>query len=320
MAQPLLGRLHARGERVTVAALPHIAPLFEAMPAVAQVLVLPFAHGRLDWSARRALGRALRGQFDAAYVLPNSWKSALLPWLGGIPRRVGYHGEARFGVLTQRLANPTSARPAMVPFYSALSGEPGTAADRPELVVPPNVLRDTLAQLALPPLYTVLAPGSEYGGAKRWPVSRYAELALQLAHPVVLLGSQKEAALCAELAAGVLRERARGPAVLDLSGRTSLVQAIAVVAQAHHVVTNDSGLMHIAAALGVAQTAIFGSSSPLHTPPNNPQARVLWLKTDPHYQPSLDCAPCFSRECPLGHLRCLNDISAARVAQGIGVV
>jgi len=156
----------------------------------------------------------------------------------------------------------------------------------------------------------VFAPGAEYGSAKRWPAAHYATLATQLSLPVVLLGSAKEAALCQEIASAA-------PNCLNLAGKTSVAEAIEWIAATKFVVSNDSGLMHIAAALGVQQAALFGSSSPLHTPPLNDKATVLWLKNDVSYQPPLDCAPCFERECPLGHTRCLNDISAQRVLDAL---
>jgi heptosyltransferase-2 len=159
--------------------------------------------------------------------------------------------------------------------------------------------------------YYVFAPGAEYGPAKRWPASHFANLAAQLTLPVVLLGSGKESALCAEIAAQA--DVRRPGACLDLSGRTSLDQALAVIAAAKAMVSNDSGLMHVAAAFGTPQVAVFGSSSPLHTPPLSDKAQVIWLKDDATYQPPLDCAPCFQRECPLGHTRCLVDITPERV-------
>ena len=159
--------------------------------------------------------------------------------------------------------------------------------------------------------YYVFAPGAEYGPAKRWPPGHFASLAAQLNLPVVLLGSGKEGALCAEIATQA--EALGAKTVLDFSGRTSLDQALAVIAEAKAMVSNDSGLMHVAAAFGTPQVAVFGSSSPLHTPPLSDQAQVIWLKNDASYQPALDCAPCFQRQCPLGHTRCLTDITPERV-------
>src|SRR6188474_3297612 len=132
MSEPLLARLAARGETLSVAALPWVAPVYRAMPQVAEVIELPFAHGRFDWTARRRIAASLRGRFDVAYVLPNSIKAALLPWLAGIPSRVGYHGEGRWLLLNRRLPNP-SGRPPMVEFYGALAGTPLPASAAPRL-------------------------------------------------------------------------------------------------------------------------------------------------------------------------------------------
>jgi heptosyltransferase-2 len=313
MTEPLLRRLAARGERLTVGALPWVAPVYRAMPQVADVIVFPFAHGGLQWAGRRALAKTLRGRFDTAYVCPNSLKSALVPWWAGIARRVGYRGEARWGLLNQHLPNPADgARPPMVAFYSALSGETNLGADQPHLQLAPGAAVAALQAQGLTARgFYVLAPGAEYGPAKRWPAAHFATLAGQLSAPVLLLGSGKDAEVCAEIATAV--NAIRPGHCVDLAGRTSLDQAIALIASARAMVSNDSGLMHVAAAFGVPQVAVFGSSSPLHTPPLSDQARVLWLKNDSDYQPPLDCAPCFERSCPLGHTRCLADVLPARV-------
>lgn len=317
MTEPLLRRLHARGEQLTVGALPWVAPVYRAMPQVHEVIEFPFAHGGLQFKARRALARQIEGRFDTAYVLPNSLKSALLPLLAGIPKRVGYLGEARIGLLTHRLKNPAKGqRPPMVAFYSALSGEMDLEADRPQLHMPAEVVERSLAELGLERGgFHVFAPGAEYGPAKRWPAHHFSALAQELALPVLLLGSGKESSLCEEIA-GPANARRPG-ACVNLAGKTSLIQALCAIEAAQSVVSNDSGLMHVAAAFGVPQVAIFGSSSPLHTPPLNSHATVLWLKNDADYQPPLDCAPCFERECPLGHTRCLKDISPERVLQAL---
>src|SRR3954463_16166007 len=119
MTEPLLRRLHARGERLAVGAVPWVAPVYRAMPQVDEVIEFPFQHGGLQFGERRRIAGELRGRFEAAYVLPNSLKSALLPFFAGIPRRVGYSGETRVGLLTERLKNP-AVKPPMVAFYSAL--------------------------------------------------------------------------------------------------------------------------------------------------------------------------------------------------------
>ena len=163
-----------------------------------------------------------------------------------------------------------------------------------------------------PRRFGVFAPGAEFGSAKRWPASHYAALARQLGQNLVLLGSAKEAEDGQTIENGLIDTEVR---CFNLIGRTTLSEAFALISQARWMVSNDSGLMHVAAALGIPQVAVFGSSSPMHTPPINPKARVLWLKNDPTYRPTLDCAPCFERTCPLGHLRCLNDLIPGRVAQ-----
>ena len=314
MTEPLMRRLAARGEQLTVGALPWVAPVYRAMPQVSAVIELPFAHGGLQFSARRRMASAMAGEFDIAYVCPNSLKSALLPLLAKIPKRVGYLGEARIGLLTHRLKNPSKGkRPPMVAFYSALSGATTELDnDAPQLHLEAAEVEHALGAMGLVRgRYYVFAPGAEFGPAKRWPAPYFSELARQLDLPVVLLGSGKEGALCDEIAVPVNQEKAGQ--CINLAGKTSLAHAFAGIAAAKAVVSNDSGLMHVAAAFGVPQVAIFGSSSPLHTPPLNSHAHVLWLKNDSSYQPPLDCAPCFERSCPLGHTRCLNDITPDKV-------
>ncbi len=315
MTEPLMRRLSARGERLTVGALPWVAPVYRAMPQVAEVIEFPFAHGGLQFKARRSLAQQLEGRFDTAYICPNSLKSALLPFLASIPKRVGYLGEARVGLLTHRLKNPPKdRRPPMVAFYSALSGEADIASDQPHLQLDAAAVDQALGDMGLQRGgYYVFAPGAEYGPAKRWPAAHFGELARRLDAPVVLLGSGKEFELCEEIAAPVNAEQPGK--CLNLAGKTTLAHAFSAIAATKSIVSNDSGLMHVAAAFGVPQVALFGSSSPLHTPPLNAQAAVLWLKNDSAYQPPLDCAPCFARECPLGHTRCLADIQAANVLQ-----
>ena len=314
MSEPLLARLEGRGERVTVAALPWVAPVYRAMASVAAVVELPFAHGRLDWAARRRLGAQWRGQFERAYVLPNSIKAALLPWLASIPVRIGYQGEGRPLLLTQRLPNP-GGRPPMVAFYSALAG-PTWAADaaaQPRLAFSGEQMSRVCAAQGLAPQgYFAFAPGAEYGPAKCWPAEHYAALASRLFErhglPVLLLGSAKERALCEGIAAAAAPGACR-----VLCGTLPLIDAMTLIAAARGVASNDSGLMHVAAAFRVPQVAMFGSTSPEHTPPLSPRARVLWLKDEL----ALDCAPCFERQCRYGHTRCLTEISPQRADEAL---
>jgi heptosyltransferase-2 len=310
MSEPLLARLAARGERLAVAALPWVAPVYRAVPQVDEVIELPFAHGKLDWAGRRRVAARLAGRFDSAYVLPNSIKSALIPFFARIPRRVGYGGEGRYGLLNERLPNP-EGHPPMVGFYAALAG-PGDVPRAPRLVVGDSAMAAASDKAGVAPGgYVVFAPGAEYGPAKCWPASHYAALARSLhaaqRGPVLLLGSGKEKALAQEIAA-----QAPG-ACRVMAGATTLDEAIALIAGARGMVSNDSGLMHVAAAFGLPQVAVFGSTSPEHTPPLNRQAKVLWLKDEL----GLECMPCFERTCRYGHYRCLTEVSPVRVEQSL---
>lgn len=336
MSEPLLRALARRGEAVTVAALPWVAPAYRAMACVAEVQEWPLQHGRLDLALRWRLGRSLAGRFQRAYVLPNSIKAALVPCFAGVPVRIGYQGEGRPGLLTHRLPNP-AGRPAMVGFYRALADggppSPGPAAqppdaatpadDTPRLQLPPGALEALCARLGVAPgRYRVFAPGAEYGPAKCWPAEHYAALGRLLLErdgmPLLLIGSGKEAEVCEAIARTVASSHPQGAAApcRSLAGQTSLAEAIVLVSGARTLVSNDSGLMHVAAAFGIEQLALFGSTSPLHTPPLNPRAQVLWLKDEL----GLDCMPCFERRCRFGHLKCLVGITPDRAAAAIASV
>jgi heptosyltransferase-2 len=290
MAQPLLGLLKARpGARVEALAPPWVAPVLRRMADVDEVIEADLRHGALQLGERWRLGRTLRPRsYAEAYVLPNSLKSALVPFFAGIPVRIGHKGEARHGLLN-RIVEAGPAREAMTAHYARLAGGPPAALPDPVLQARPN---DTAARFGVSGPYVAFCPGAEYGPAKRWP--HFAALADKLGAQVVILGAASD------------RPAAEGIRGLNLAGKTTLDEAIDLVAGAAAVVTNDSGLMHVAAALGRPQVALFGSSSPEHTPPLSARARVLWLH--------IECSPCFERTCPLGHFRCMREISPERVA------
>jgi heptosyltransferase II len=314
MAQPLLSLVKATdpGGAIVALAPRWVAPVLAAMPEVDEVIGTNLAHGRLQWGERSAFARTLgeRG-FDRAFVLPNSAKSALIPWLARIPRRIGYVGEWRRGLVNARLPKPPPDRP-MVARYAALAGLAGIPV--PETLPNPHLVADDAAIVAVRAKFgfapddelVALCPGAEYGPAKRWPADHFAALARRVLDGsprthVVLLGGPGDRVIADEIANG-----AGSPVrVHQLAGSTTLDEAIALIAASANVVSNDSGLMHVAAALGRPQVAIFGSSDPRHTPPLSANAQVLWLH--------LDCSPCFQRTCPLGHLNCLKQIDAERV-------
>jgi heptosyltransferase-2 len=308
MMQPLLMRLRQQqaDAEIHVLAPAWSAPLLARMPEVAGTIDNPFGHGQFDWAGRRAFAsRAITADFQQAYVLPNSWKSALIPFFAGIPKRTGYTGEARFVLLNDRHHLDEAAMPRLVDRYAALAGPLNGQTPNPRLSSTPEQQRAARAALGLPvdPAPIIFCPGAEYGPAKRWPAEHYAELALKVSRgstaPVWSIGSEKDAAVGAEI------ERLSDGAALNLCGRTNLEQAIDLIAGARAVVSNDSGLMHVAAALDRPLVALYGSSSPGYTPPLSSRARIIWLE--------LECSPCFKRECPLGHLNCLNQLQPDRV-------
>jgi heptosyltransferase-2 len=313
IAQPLLSLIkqHNPAARIGVFAADWCAPLLARMAEVDAVVANPFGHGAFSFSARRSLGRRLAGaDYDAAYVLPNSWKSALVPFFAGIPRRIGYQGEARYLLLNERHTLDKAALPLQVQRYAALAGPLPAVLPPPHLSSTPVQQRNARLALGLPAdaAPAVFCPGAEYGPAKRWPAKHFAALAQLVASPASpawLIGSAKDHAVGAEIEA-----LAEGSAI-NLCGRSSLEQAIDLIASARCVVSNDSGLMHVAAALDKPLVALYGSSSPAYTPPLSPRAKILTL--------NLDCSPCFKRECPLGHFDCMNGLAPRQVADAMHI-
>lgn len=316
LAQPLLRRLHDKLGRVSIDALapPWCAPLLARMPEIDEVIASPFAHGELKLRARWKLGRELaQRKYDQAIVLPNSFKSALIPFFADIPLRAGYVGESRYGLLNLVHKLDQVKLPLMAERYAQLAEKPGAELQRPlppvRLEVDPVNTARTTARLDLDRSRPIAAfcPGAEYGPAKRWPARHFAALAHELAqrnYAIWLIGSGKDAELGEEI-------RAQSGGVCEnLCGKTDLASAIDLLSCAAVVVSNDSGLMHVAAALGKPLIALYGSSSPAHTPPlslSSQPGLARIVKID------IECSPCFARECPLGHFKCMNDLLPARV-------
>ncbi len=313
MAQPLFARLHAKypGLQLDALAPRWVAPVLARMAEISELIDSPFGHGQLALKPRWRLARQLAaGNYDAVYVLPNSLKSALIPFLAGIPRRIGFTGESRYGLINVRHTLDKTALPLMVERFAQLAEAPGAALPKP--IFHPKIRstatdqQRTLAELGLerPSRIVAFCPGAEYGPAKRWPATHFAALAKSLAAQgcaIWLFGSPKDHAVAEEIA-----QLAPG-LCSNLCGATSLAQAVDLLALANLVVCNDSGLMHVAAALDRPLVTLYGSSSPGFTPPLSDQADILSLK--------LECSPCFKRECPLGHLDCLNKLSPEMVLQ-----
>ena len=312
MAQPLFMRLHRNipGLQLDALAPPWVAPVLRRMPEIGEIIDNPFAHGELSLKARYRLSRNIaQRDYRQAYVLPNSLKSALIPFFAGIPERIGFTGESRYGLINRRHTLDKDALPQMAERFAQLAQAPGSPLVRPvefpRLASSPDQQAETLAKLGTdrPQRIAVFCPGAEYGPAKRWPARHFAALANELArrgYAIWLLGSPKD-----RPAGDEIIHQATIAAPRNYCGETSLSQAIDLIAAADFVVCNDSGLMHVAAALGRPLVAVYGSSSPGFTPPLSDRATILSL--------NLECSPCFKRECPLGHLDCLNKLEPQRV-------
>ena len=292
---------------VDVVAPPWCGPVYARMRGVGEILDAPALHGEFAFAARRAFGRSLRQRrYTHAYVLPNTWKSALVPLFARIPIRVGYVGEMRYGLLTEARRLDRKRLPQLVSRYAALARpRPATfaASPAPHLVPNDENLRQAMQALGLSRAHRVaiLCPGAEFGPAKRWPAERFAALSRRLAedgYAIWILGSPNDREIAQALVAA-LPASVRN--VVDLTGRTDLGTAIDLMSIASIVVSNDSGLMHAAAAVDAPLVALFGSSSPAYTPPSSPVAHIAKI--------DIACSPCFKRECPLGHFRCMRDLS-----------
>ena len=310
MAQSLVQVLLLRfpGAEVDVLAPAWSAALVARMPGVNRAVTLSAGHGQLGLLERLTLAHRLRGSYDQALVLPNSLKSALVPFLARTPRRTGYLGECRYGLLNDPRKLDKHCLPMTVQRFVAL-GLPKDAQQPPDVPAPrlevlgANV-QQALAELDLDPSrdILVLCPGAEYGPAKRWPAEHFAVVGRTLAGrgwKIWVMGSAKDD----ETAQAVCQ--LIGPAAVNLAGRTSLAQAVDLISLARAVVSNDSGLMHVAAALDRPLVAVYGSSDPGFTPPLSPTSRVVSM--------GLQCSPCFQRQCPKGHLDCLRKLTPDRV-------
>ena len=284
-------------------------PLLARMPEVRAGIEMPIGHGRFGFAARWNLGRSLRGRYSHAILLPNSWKSAIVPWAAGIGRRTGWLGEMRYGLLNDVRQLDKERYPMTVQRFVALS----VAADvaLPDIQPPRLEVKVTDVQAAMRALglqksanrpVLAICPGAEYGPAKQWPTVHYAQLGRHFARQgwdLWLFGSEKDVAVCEGIAATCKVSTV-------LAGRTTLEQAVDLMSLADAVVSNDSGLMHVAAALDRPLVALYGSSDPGFTPPLNERHEIVSL--------GLSCSPCFERVCPLGTTACLVDIPVDQVA------
>jgi heptosyltransferase II len=321
MAQALykLLRQQSANAEIHVVAPPWSLPVLARMPEVARGIELDVGHGELALGRRRALGLRLRAErYSRAIVLPRSAKAALVPWFAKIPRRTGFRGEWRYGLLNDVRALDERLDQTVKRFVAL--GQPRDAelpqslppGLRPRLTSDAGNLERLREKHALraDARLVVLMPGAEYGPAKRWPAAHYGALAAALANAdadVLVLGSAKERSIGDDVAASAAHPRVR-----NLCGATSLADVVDLTAAADVAVSNDSGLLHVAAAAGAPVVAIYGSSSPKFTPPLTETAAVVSL--------ALECSPCFARDCPLQHLNCLKQLAPATVVQAVEAV
>jgi len=307
MAQTLfsaLRQVHPEAA-VDVMAPAWAGPLLARMPEVRAWIDATFAPNAMEIVKRWRVGRGLAGRYDRAIVLQGSWKSALVPWFAGIRRRSGYRGEMRYGIVNDMAAMPAELKRHTAEGFFRLAG--GGGFRPPSLTVDAQNQARLLAANGLARGgFAAFMPGAEYGPAKRWPEEKYAELARKLLAdglPVVLLGSENDRPVTGEIAR-------LAPGAIDLGGATRLVDAVDLLAAARVAVSNDSGLMHIAAAVGTPVVAVYGSTSPENTPPLTDRRELVWLR--------LDCSPCHRRECPLGHMNCLKTLDVRLVEAAVG--
>lgn len=291
---------------IDVAAPAWTMPLLERMPEVNRGIALPFKHGELALWQRIQFGRGLKNQgYTQAILLTNSFKSAIIPFAAGIPRRTSFLGEMRYGLINDIRPLDKTKLARTVDRFVALGFDKNTVITDipdPALIADKTKALQALEKANAKGNILGLCPGAEYGEAKRWPSEYYAEVAneaLNKGWQVWLFGSEKDMPITSQI------NQSTQNRCLDLGGRTKLGEAIDLMSLCHSVISNDSGLMHVAAALDKSLIAIYGSSDPHHTPPMSAKASVLYL--------GLECSPCFERVCPLGHLNCLRQIKPEQV-------
>lgn len=290
------------------------ADVLRRMPQVNDIIIHPFGHGDFKFSERYKFGKSLRDkQYTHAIVTANSLKSAFIPYFANIPKRTGWRGEWRYGLLNDIRVLDTDRYPLMVQRLIALGLEEGAQLPDPTIWPIMGVTQEQIDQTNQTLDFTVgdkpilaLCPGAAFGPAKRWPTQYFADVAnekIKQGWQVWIFGGPSDAIIAEQI-----QQNTNGQCT-NFTAKTSLLQAVDLLAQANKVLTNDTGLMHIAAALGRECIVLYGSSSPKFTPPLSHKVQILWLE--------LDCSPCFKRECPLGHFDCMNQLTPDQVLASI---
>ena len=278
------------------------------MREINQVIINPFPHKKLDIMGRISMGRVLRkNKYDEVFILPNSFKSAVTPFFAKIKKRTGFLGEFRYGLLNNWYKLDKIKLPRMVDRFCALSnnGELLSHIPHPTLEIDKHNQKLLIDKFNLADKKIIaFCPGAEYGLAKRWQVEHFGALSDMLVnngYHIIILGSKKDAPLGVE----IITHATHKSHIINLCGDTTLCDVIDLLALSACAVTNDSGLMHVSAALNIPLVAIYGSSSPDFTPPLSKNAKILQIK--------LDCSPCFERTCKFGDYNCLRNITPSMV-------
>ena len=313
MAQSLFITLKQRDKEAVIDVIgPNWSlPILARMPEVRQAISLPTGHGEWGINTRRKLGHSLRSEhYDHAIVMPRSWKSALVPFFAKVPHRVGYTGEQRYILLNERRRLDKSILNQTVKRFTSL-GLPNELAYPPKGIPSPALRVDPDNQQSLYQQHNLsnrpaiaLMAGAEFGPSKQWPIGYFHELAksaIDTGYQIWVLGGPKDAE------DGEIITKGLGEFAHNLCGKTKLVDAIDLLAAAEKAVSNDSGLMHIAAAVGTEVHGIYGSTSELFTPPLTENKTIHNLH--------LECSPCFKRTCPLGHTNCQNKLTPEQVME-----
>ena len=314
-------RRHFAAAHIAVAARPSVAPMYAMVGGVDQVITLPGGGGWRAWTGWREDVRALEaGAFDTAILLPNSYGTARNAAKAGIAERWGFATDGRARLLTRAIETP-HGDPHQRAYYQALTTALGVPAGPPYASIRPDsakargLLREVGLDVDEP--FVVFAPGAAYGRAKQWLPERYAELADLIINErgltVMMVGAKVDQPACDDIARRLPKRGTRINRLIDFCGKSDLAMLAGILGEAHAVVSNDSGAMHLAGAVGTKVIAVFGptrekQTSPLASGPDAPAPVVITHE--------VFCRPCMLRECPIDH-RCMRRIDARRVFDAI---
>ena len=280
----------------------NLSNIANVIPGIRKVISSETEHGRLSLIYRIKKGLSLRSeQYDECYILTNSYKSAIIPLIAGIKKRISYLGEFRYGLINI-IKQPIERNLGMVNRYLHLIDQKYSDKINPVFDIKTN-RQLIFNKFKFDGKYIVFCPDAEYGPAKRWPTNKWLNLAKDLSqlYKVIIVGLDTS---ISEVFRPVESHK-----IINLIGKTNLVEVMEIIASSEGVISNDSGLMHVSVALDKKIIALYGSSSPTYTPPLISKEKREIIYKD------LDCSPCFKRVCPLGHTKCLNDIKVSEVKE-----